>query len=235
MSETELTLAEASAAVDTAGWRVVLGSVLAAVPVASLSQALQVAQAAAAACGADGDHLRIDVRAERVELSLQTAAAGERIRERTGITARDAELAAAVTAAVHGLGLRLVPPTGTGRPVQRLEICIDALDIPAVRPFWLAVLGMVPEPGHDEPAAAVVDPVWQLPAVWFQQMDEPRRQRNRIHFDIAVPHEDAEARVQAALDAGGTLVSDAAARAFWILADPEGNEVCVCTWQDRDY
>ena len=21
---------------------------------------------------------------------------------------------------------------------------------------------------------------------------------------------------------------------FWILADAEGNEACVCTWQDRD-
>ena len=34
--------------------------------------------------------------------------------------------------------------------------------------------------------------------------------------------------------AGGTLVSDAAAPAFWVLADPEGNEACVCTWQARD-
>ncbi len=23
-------------------------------------------------------------------------------------------------------------------------------------------------------------------------------------------------------------------RSFWVLADVEGNEVCVCTWQDRD-
>jgi 4a-hydroxytetrahydrobiopterin dehydratase len=65
-------------------------------------------------------------------------------------------------------------------------------------------------------------------------MDQPRPQRNRIHFDITVPHDEADARIAAALDAGGTLVSADAARAFWILADAEGNEVCVCTWQDRD-
>jgi 4a-hydroxytetrahydrobiopterin dehydratase len=74
--------------------------------------------------------------------------------------------------------------------------------------------------------------------VWFQQMDEPRTRCNRIHLDITVPHDEAEAWVQAALAAGGTLVSDSAARAFWILADHEGNhegnEVCVCTWQDRE-
>lgn len=41
-------------------------------------------------------------------------------------------------------------------------------------------------------------------------------------------------RVAAALRAGGTLLSDRAARAFWVLADAEGNEVCICTWQDRE-
>jgi 4a-hydroxytetrahydrobiopterin dehydratase len=65
-------------------------------------------------------------------------------------------------------------------------------------------------------------------------MDAPRPERNRIHLDITVSHDEGAARVRAALDAGGRLVSDAAARAFWVLADVEGNEVCVCTWQDRD-
>ena len=44
----------------------------------------------------------------------------------------------------------------------------------------------------------------------------------------------AEQRVADAIVAGGTLVSAERARAFWVLADPEGNEACVCTWQDRD-
>jgi 4a-hydroxytetrahydrobiopterin dehydratase len=65
-------------------------------------------------------------------------------------------------------------------------------------------------------------------------MDAPRPQRNRIHLDVTVAHDEAEARVQTALAAGGVLVSAARARAFWILADAEGNEVCVCTWLDRD-
>jgi 4a-hydroxytetrahydrobiopterin dehydratase len=65
-------------------------------------------------------------------------------------------------------------------------------------------------------------------------MDAPRKQRNRIHFDVAVSHDEAEDRIRAALAAGGVLVSDAQARAFWILADIEGNELCICTWLDRD-
>ena len=65
-------------------------------------------------------------------------------------------------------------------------------------------------------------------------MDEPRLQRNRFHIDVIVPHDVAAQRIAAALAAGGTLVSDMRAPAFWILADPEGNEACICTWQGRD-
>ena len=33
--------------------------------------------------------------------------------------------------------------------------------------------------------------------------------------------------------AGGELVSDTEAPSFWVLADPDGNKVCLCTWQER--
>ena len=66
-------------------------------------------------------------------------------------------------------------------------------------------------------------------------MDAPRPQRNRIHIDVTVPHEVAESRIAAAIAAGGRLVTDEYAPAFWVLADPEGNEACVCTWQDREH
>jgi 4a-hydroxytetrahydrobiopterin dehydratase len=217
-SDTPLSRAAASVAVEVTGWRVLLGTLAASVAVSSLHQAAQVAVALAAIDGADG-HLRVDVRPDRVELVLTDAGR---------ITARDVELAQSGTAAVRGLGLAISPPSG-GRPVQQLEIAIDALDIPALLPFWRAVLAYA-----DEAPDSVRDPAGQGPTIWFQQMDEPRPQRNRIHFDITVPHDEAPARIQAALDAGGVLVSDTAARAFWILADAEGNEICVCTWQDRD-
>jgi 4a-hydroxytetrahydrobiopterin dehydratase len=65
-------------------------------------------------------------------------------------------------------------------------------------------------------------------------MDAPRSQRNRIHVDVSVPHDEASLRIEATLTAGGTVRSDAAAPAFWVLADPEGNEACITTWQGRD-
>ena len=151
-----------------------------------------------------------------------------------------AEITAArrISAAVDDLGLVTEPELGPGSPrsVQVLEIAIDALDIPAIRPFWRAVLGYGNEPGSDgtDPGAGLAAPVGQGPAIWFQQMDEPRPQRNRIHFDVVVPHDETEHRIQATLEAGGRLVYDAEAPAFWVLADPEGNEACVCTWLARD-
>ncbi len=227
------TRTQASAAIAETAWRYLLGTIGTSVDVDSAAQALQVADAAISACGAGADgadgHLRVDLRPGRVELSLQTAAVA-------GLTEADIALSRRITDAVSALGLATtgVMTRGDRRSTQMLEIAIDAMDIPAIRPFWKAVLAYADEPGRDGPEDAIVDPAWQGPAIWFQQMDEPRRQRNRIHFDITVPHDEAEARIQAALAAGGALVSDEAARAFWILADAEGNEICVCTWQDRE-
>jgi 4a-hydroxytetrahydrobiopterin dehydratase len=62
-------------------------------------------------------------------------------------------------------------------------------------------------------------------------MDAPRPHRNRIHIDVFVPHDQAEARVAAAIAAGGRLVTDKFAPTWWTLADAEGNEADVCTWQ----
>ncbi len=55
-------------------------------------------------------------------------------------------------------------------------------------------------------------------------MDAPRPHRNRIHVDISVPHDHAEARVAAVIAGGGHLVTDRNAPAWWVLADAEGNE-----------
>ena len=96
-------------------------------------------------------------------------------------------------------------------------------------PFWRAVLGYL-EVGDED----LLDPHLEGPPFWFQQMDKPRPQRNRIHIDVYVPHDQAEARVAAAIAAGGRLVSDEHAPDWWTLADAEGNEVDVAPWPDRD-
>jgi 4a-hydroxytetrahydrobiopterin dehydratase len=223
MADTTLTESEASRAVEDLGWRYLLDCLTTAVPVGSFAGASDVIRAAVGAAGPQADdHLRLRAAGGRVEFTLET-------RGTFRVTRQDVELARSITAAVRAAGFQTVAHPAD-HSVQSLAIAIDALDIPAVRRFWQAVLGY-----DDVPAPAdLVDPSYGGPSVWFQQLDEPRPQRNRVHLDLTVPHDEAEARVEAALAAGGRLVSDDHARAFWILADPEGNEVCVCTWQDRD-
>jgi len=211
-----------SDAVEPAGWSLVLGAVYTEVPAPTLAEASEAAALAISAVGADGQgHLTVDIRADRAVLRLQSADA-------CCVTGRDIRLAHEVSEALTAKGFRLNPGV-----VQALEIAIDALDIPLVRPFWQAITGYVDEPGS-ELNAALIDPSGRSPAIWFQQMDAPRPQRNRIHIDVDVPHQAAKARIDAALAAGGTLLSDQEAPAFWVLADPEGNEACICTWQGRD-
>ena len=144
----------------------------------------------------------------------------------SGLSQRDVELARAISAVARELG---VPADPTA--VQTVQVTIDALVGAEVMPFWRAVLGY--RDRGDSPED-LIDPRGRGPSLWFQEMDAPRPQRNRIHIDVWVPHDQAEARVAAAIAAGGHLVSDEHAPAWWTLADAEGNEVDVATTMSRD-
>ena len=160
-------------------------------------------------------HPDVDLRSDGVTVRL-------RRRDADGLSERDVELARQISAAARELG---VPVDLTG--LQSVQVAIDALVIRDVLPFWRAVLGYRQVGDED-----LLDPHLQGPPFWFQQMDEPRPQRNRIHIDLYVPHDEAEARVAAALAAGGHVVSDENAPEWWTLADAEGNEVDVAPWPD---
>src|SRR4051794_18659586 len=188
-----LTRAQISAAVTDLGWRFVLGVVRTSVPVGSLAAAATaagvVADAASDVVADAGGHVWCDVRADRLVVSVQTRAVG-------WPTPSDLDLVRAIAAALAERGLAADPGVGQ-RAVQLIEVAIDAMDIPAVRPFWKAVLGYVDELPTTGPEGPLVDPHGQGPAVWFQQMDAPRPQRNRIHLDVSVPHDEAAARIAA--------------------------------------
>lgn len=217
------TRGEISTAVDPLGWRLILGVLITHVRVDSLAAAVDAARIAADVAGADASgHLTLDLHPDRMVLRLHTLAAGM-------VTHRDLEVARLLSAALP------TRPGDTAAVPQTIEIAIDALDIAGVRPFWHAITGYVDEPAPpDLPPNALLDPLRRGPTIWFQQMDTPRPQRNRIHLDVDVAPELAQQRIDAALAAGGTLRDGSAAPAWWVLADPEGNEACVCTWQGRD-
>jgi len=139
-----------------------------------------------------------------------------------GVTDRDIALARGIHEIADALGAESQPVQPT-----RHELAIDCVDADAIRNFWRVGMGYVESPSDD--GIDLVDPRGRGPKVWFQQMDPPRVQRNRIHVDVYVPTADAEARVQDIVAAGGFLLTDEFAPDWWVLADVEGNELCVCT------
>lgn len=210
-----LTRDAASAALPA--WRYLLGRMHLTVRTPTYAAALALVARVGELAESHGHHPEIDLRWCRVHLATGSHDAG-------GVTDRDVRLARAIDDELAAAGL-----VGEPSRLTELEIAVDAVDIPAVRPFWQAVTGYVTAPD-----GSLIDPDRIGPSLWFQQMDSPRPQRNRIHLDITVGHDEGPARVAAALAGGGRLVSDAAAPRFWVLADVEGNEACVCTWQGRD-
>jgi 4a-hydroxytetrahydrobiopterin dehydratase len=199
-------------------WRYELGAIHSLFRTGSFPGAMVFATAIADAAEAQQHHPDLDIRfPDHVVVRLTTHAV-------ENLTQHDVDLARVISELAAASGARSEPAL-----ISSLELAIDAMDIDAIRPFWSAVLGY-----RQDTHGNLVDPLGRGPAMWFQQMDEPRSQRNRIHFDISVPHDVALDRVATALAAGGTMVSDSRARAFWVLADAEGNEACICTWQDRE-
>jgi 4a-hydroxytetrahydrobiopterin dehydratase len=218
MEETEKrTSTQVSESGGLEDWRVLLRTLQASFDTGSMAKGIEFAGRIGAVADEANHHPDVTITYPRVHVLLTT-------HDADGLTTHDVEMARAISAIAAELGI-----TSDPNAVTQLEIAIDALDIPAVKPFWEAVLGYKPHLDDDS-----VDPYGRSPGFWFQQMDAPRPQRNRIHIDVTVPHDVAQQRIAAALAAGGTLVSDKAAPAFWILADPEGNEACICTWQGRD-
>ncbi|WP_214406415.1 VOC family protein [Pseudonocardia lacus] len=199
------------AAADAAGWRAVLGGswVCARYRTGSYATGVALVAAIGELAAASGRHPDVDLRPASVDVRL----VGD-------LGTRDVELAREVSAAARELGA-VADPAG----VQHVQVAVDALVIADVRPFWRAVLGY--EEFGDED---VVDPVRRGPTFWFQPMDAPRPQRNRIHVDVYLPPDQVRERVAAAPAAGGRVVDDSNAPAWWTPADPEGNEVDLAVW-----
>jgi 4a-hydroxytetrahydrobiopterin dehydratase len=172
--------------------------------------------------GLDDHHPDVDVRHDGVTVRLITITD-----DYYGLSERDVELAPQISGIACRLGLVADPSY-----VQSFNITIDARVHADILPFWRAVLGY--RDRGDNPGEDLIDPRTREATVWFQPMDAPRTERNRIHIDVWVPHDQAEARIAAAIEAGGHLVTDEHAPAWWVLADAEGNEACVSTVLTRD-
>ena len=202
---------------DAAGvedWRTIFGGgwACAYFRTGSFATGVEFVRAIGEVAAAANHHPDVDLRPEGVSVKLFTGSGG--------LSEQDVAVARQISAAAAELGVPADPSS-----VQHVQVAIDALVAGDVQPFWAAVLGYEPFGEED-----VLDPQRRGPTFWFQRMDEPRQQRNRFHIDVYLPHDQVEARIAAALAAGGRIVNDANAPGWWTLADAEGNEVDLAIW-----
>ncbi|MFE2378698.1 VOC family protein [Streptomyces sp. NPDC059398] len=195
-------------------WRVVGEGACAYFRTGSFAVGARFVQAISEILGVGGDHPDVDVRQEGVMVRLITVTG-----DYYGLTERQVEVARQISAVARALDIPADPSA-----VQTVQVTVDALAAPDGVAFWRALLGCQ---GRANSGEDLIDPLRRGAPFYFQQMDAPRPQRNRVHIDVWVPYDQAEARIGAALAVGGRLVNDADAPSNWVLADPEGNEACV--------
>ena len=205
-----------------ADWRVLSEGALAFFRTGSFADGARLVQAIGQMSEVEDHPPAVDVRADGVTVRLISVAD-----DYFGMTERDVRVARQVSAAARDLGLSTDPTV-----LQNLLVIPGAPDTAEVMPFWRAVLGYEPRP--DSPDEDLVDPRDRGPALWLESMDEPRPGGSgAIHVAVWVPAEEAEARVAAALAAGGQMVRDRAP-SWWTLADAAGNEADIATVSGRD-
>lgn len=201
-------------------WRELPGVIAARFSTGDFTTGLALVDRIGAAAEDAGHHPDVTLTYPTVDVRLSSHDVG-------GITSRDIDLARQISSFAAEAGVQS-DPAG----LALVELGLDAADGSALAPFWAALIGG--ETGQDD----VVDPSGQLPTIWFQDID-PDHERpeteveQRFHLDVWVPRGQGEQRLQAVLAAGGRLVSDDEAPAYWVVEDPDGNRSCICTPEAR--
>lgn len=202
------------AAEGVSDWVVLHGGATAVFTVSSLAEAARLAVAVAGVPRVEDAGLLLTLADDRVTVRLT--------RDVWQLEPVHVDLARAVSAVAHRHGA--VPEPARAQEVQ---LAIAAHPAEVDLGFWRAVLGY--DASADDSA---VDPLGHGSTVWMQDLDDTRPLRHAMHVDVSVAREHAEARLAAALAAGGRIVDDSHAPQFWILADRAGNRVCIAAWPD---
>ena len=202
-----------------ADWRWLVGGLHARFATGDFATGLALAGRIGAVAEEANHHPDLDLRYPHLSVRLVSHDVG-------GVTERDLRLARRISELAAEAGVAAAPAD-----VQVLELALDTADHSAVAGFWRALLGYADSPVHGD--REIVDPDGRETTLWFQLTEPHETPRQRFHVDVVVPIEQAQSRIDAALAAGGRLVTDEFAPAFWVLADAEGNQACVCTPEGR--
>jgi 4a-hydroxytetrahydrobiopterin dehydratase len=196
-------------------WRVLFWGAYAFYRVASFAEGARFVAAIAEVADALGHFPDVDLRPEGVTVRTSSTRNG-------ALSEHDVELARRISAAARTMDLESDPSR-----LQVVGLAVAQDSDSDVRPFFAAVLG------YDElDDTDVVDPGRRNPHFSFQELHPPRPGRGRTHIDVSVPADQAEARVAAALAAGGRLADDSHVPDWWTLASPENHGVDIAAWPD---
>jgi predicted enzyme related to lactoylglutathione lyase len=113
--------------------------------------------------------------------------------------------------------------------VPQLELVLDCADAERLAGFWSEALGYRRR-GAAGAYVALAPVEGPGPPLILQQVAEPRVGKNRMHLDVKADDIEAEAARLVALGATRTRaeVVEEHGERWIVLADPEGNELCVC-------
>lgn len=193
-------------------WVVLHGGATAVFKVGSIGEAARLAAAVAEVDGFEGSGALLTI----VDASLTVRLT----RDLWGLESQHVDRARAVSEVALAQGA-----AADRASVQEVQLAIaskpDAVDVG----FWRAVLGYAPMAEDN-----AVDPLGHGSTVWMQPLDEAKPLRHAMHIDVSVAREHFEARLAAALAAGGRVVWES--KEHRTLADRAGNRVCVTAWPD---
>lgn len=195
-------------------WAVLHGGATAVFRVSSLCDAVRMADSIANTPGIAGAGVLLNLADERVTVRLT--------RDLWALESSQIEHARAISAAARKHGA-----LADRAAIQEVQVAIAAKPTAINVGFWRAVLGYLPMASDN-----AVDPLGHGSTVWMQELNESKPLRHAMHIDVSVARERVEARLKAAVAAGGRVVDDSQAPSHWTLSDQAGNRVCICAWPD---
>jgi predicted enzyme related to lactoylglutathione lyase len=114
----------------------------------------------------------------------------------------------------------------------KVGLVLDCADPDRLAAFWSSALGYTTLGGAGS-YVLLVDEAKSRPKLLLQRVDEPKPGKNRMHLDIE--SDDVDGEVARLEGLGARRLEDPMEEhgSRWVvMADPEGNEFCVCTGTD---
>jgi hypothetical protein len=108
------------------------------------------------------------------------------------------------------------------------EVCLDCCDLAVMTKFWTGLLDYRMEGELTDEWIHLEPPHQRLPTLNLQLVPESKQGKNRLHLDVYVDDPPAWIAKAEALGAQRVRLNDDANDWYHVMADPEGNEFCVC-------